>query len=335
MRANVGIRDVARAAGVSVGTVSNVLNYPDQVSPKTLAKVRQTMESLGFVRNDLARQLRMGRGTAIGLVVPNIGNPFFADLAHELEAAAEEAGHTVVVGSSDQNAAREERYIDLFDEQRVRGLLIVPQKGLTPRLARLRTNGTPAVLFEGNVDSDEVCSVALDGSAGGYAAVRHLIEAGRRRVMVAGGPLSQINDRVSGATRAAKEDPHVILSIVETDDLTVEEGRNVAERILALREEDRPDAVFAANDLLAIGLIQTLTMDRRISVPRDIAVVGYDDIDFAASTFVPLTTIRQPRRVLARVALDMLESEVSGLEEHTHHRQLIEPELIVRQSSLH
>jgi LacI family transcriptional regulator len=333
MRANVGIRDVARAAGVSVGTVSNVLNYPDQVSAKTLAKVQQTMQSLGFVRNDLARQLRMGRSTAIGFVVVNVANPFFADLAHELEAAAEEVGHTIVLGSSDQNAARERRYIDLFDEQRVRGLLIVPQQGLTPQLSRLRASGTPVVLFDGNIESDEVCSVGLDGSAGGYIAVRHLVETGRRRLVVAGGPLSQIGDRMSGAARAAQETPGVTLSIIETDDLTVEQGRLVAERILALREEDRPDAVFAANDLLAIGVIQTLILDRRLSVPRDIAIVGYDDIDFAASTVVPLSTIRQPRESLARAALELLEQEVAGDENHKHGRHLLQPELIVRASS--
>jgi LacI family transcriptional regulator len=333
MRSNVGIRDVAQAAGVSVGTVSNVLNYPDQVSAKTLAKVQQAMQSLGFVRNGLARQLRMGRGTAIGFVVVNIANPFFADLAHELESAAEEVGHTVVLGSSDQNAAREQRYIDLFDEQRVRGLLIVPQQGLTPRLSRLRAGGTPVVLFDGNIESDEVCSVGLDGSAGGYMAVRHLVETGRRRLVVAGGPLSQIGDRVSGAARAAQETPGVTLSIIETEDLTVQQGRLVAERILALREEDRPDAVFAANDLLAIGLVQTLIVDRTLSIPRDIAIVGYDDIDFAASTVVPLSTIRQPRESLARAALDLLEQEVAGDELHQHGRHLLQPELIVRASS--
>jgi LacI family transcriptional regulator len=333
MRANVGIRDVARAAGVSVGTVSNALNYPDQVSPKTLAKVQLTMESLGFVRNDLARQLRMGRGNAIGFVVPNIGNPFFADLAHELESAAEETGHTIVVGSSDQSAAREQRYIDLFDEQRVRGLLIVPQQGLTPRLSRLRLGGTPVVLFDSNIDSDDVCTVGLDGTAGGYVAVRHLVDTGRRRLVVAGGPLSQIGDRVSGAARAAQETPGITLSIIETDDLTVENGRHVAERILAIPDEDRPDAVFAANDLLAIGIIQTLALDRRISVPHDIAVVGYDDIDFAASTIVPLTTIRQPRESLARLALGMLEEEVAGGDAHVHGRHLVQPELILRAST--
>jgi LacI family transcriptional regulator len=333
MRANAGIRDVARAAGVSVGTVSNVLNYPDRVSQKSLTKVKATMTELGFVRNDLARQLRMGRSNAIGLVVVNVANPFFADLAHELEAAAEEAGHTVVIGSSDQNPDREQRYIDLFNEQRVRGLLIVPQHGLTERLARLRANGTPVVLFDSNVDSHQVCSVGLDGVAGGYIAVRHLIETGRRRLVVAGGPLSQISDRVSGASRAARESPDVTLSIMETSDLTVDEGRKVAERILALRQEDRPDAVFAANDLLAIGLLQTLILDRGLSVPGDIAIVGYDDVDFAASTVVPLTTIRQPRESLARAALELLEEEISGSEHHQHGRHLLQPELIVRASS--
>lgn len=333
MRASVGIRDVALAAGVSVGTVSNVLNYPDQVSQKTLIKVQTTMNELGFVRNDLARQLRMGRGNAIGLVVVNVANPFFAELAHELEAVAEEAGHTVVIGSSDQDPDREQRYIDLFDEQRVRGLLIVPQQGVTPRLARLRAHGTPAVLFDSNVDSDQVCSVGLDGVAGSYMAVRHLIDTGRRRLVVAGGPLSQISDRVSGASRAARETPEVTLSIMETSDLTVDEGRKVAERILALRKEDRPDAVFAGNDLLAIGLLQTLVLDRRLSVPGDIAIVGYDDIDFAASTVVPLTTIRQPRESLARAALELLEEEISGKEDHQHGRHLLQPQLIIRGSS--
>ncbi len=333
MRANIGIRDVARVANVSVGTVSNVLNHPEQVSPKTLASVQRVMQSLGFVRNDLARQLRMGRGNAIGLVVVNIANPFFADLAHELEAAAEEAGHTIVLGSSDQSEAREQRYIDLFDEQRVRGLLIVPQHGFTPKLRQLHGRGTPVVLFDSNIDSDEVCSVGLDGSAGGYLAVRHLIETGRRRLVVAGGPLSQIGDRISGAARAANETPTVTLSIIETDDLTVDEGRKVAEHIIGLPEEARPDAIFAANDLLAIGIVQAFILDRRISIPRDIAIVGYDDIDFAASTVVPLSTIRQPRESLARAALDLLEEEIAGQDEHRHGRYLLQPKLVVRESS--
>jgi LacI family transcriptional regulator len=125
----------------------------------------------------------------------------------------------------------------------------------------------------------------------------------------------------------------VTLSIIETDDLTVGEGRHLAESILAKRPEDRPDAVFAANDLLAIGLIQTLILDRTLSIPQDVAIIGYDDIDFAASTVVPLSTIRQPRESLARAALELLEQEVTGDPNHKHGRHLLKPELIVRASS--
>lgn len=333
MAANVGIREIAQAANVSVGTVSNVLNHPDQVSEKTLAKVRNTMDRLGFVRNDLARQLRMGRGTAIGLVVVNVANPFFADLAHELEAAAEESGLTVVIGSSDQDAEREQRYIELFAEQRVRGLLLVPQHGISPRLSTFRANGTPAILFDPNVDSDQICSVGLDGVAGGYIAAQHLIERGRRHLAIAGGPLAQVSDRVTGASRAVHETADATLSIMETDDLTVDEGRAVGRRLLAMKENERPDAVFAANDLLAIGLLETLMLDGTLSVPGDVAVVGYDDIDFAASTAVPLTSVRQPTELLARAALELLEEELSGADSHVHGRRLLEPHLVVRASS--
>jgi LacI family transcriptional regulator len=256
MKSNVGIRGVAEKAGVSVGTVSKVLNHPDEVSPKNVKKVRDTMAALGFVRNDLARQLRMGGGDAIGLVVVNVGNPFWADLAHALEAAAENVGRTIVIGSSDQDNAREDRYIDLFEEQRVRGLLIAPLNGLTPRLSRLQGTGTPLVLFDSNIESELVCSVGLDGTAGGHLAASHLIETGRRRIMFAGGPFGQVAERFTGASRAAQETPGVTLTMFETHDLTVAEGKIVAQHILGMPAESRPDSVFAANDLLAIGILQ-------------------------------------------------------------------------------
>jgi LacI family transcriptional regulator len=333
MKPNAGIRGVAEQAGVSVGTVSKVLNHPETVSPKTLLKVRNTMAALGFVRNDLARQLRMGRGDAIGLVVVNVANPFFADLAHSLEAAAEKLGRTVVIGSSDQDGAREERYVDLFEEQRVRGVLIAPLNGLTPRLSRLRDTGTPVILFDPNIESDQVCSVALDGNAGGYVAARHLIETGRKRIIFAGGPISQVAERFTGASKAARETPGVTLTLFETSDLTVAEGRSVAAHILTLPATDRPDAIFAANDLLAIGILQELILARDVLVPDDIALVGYDDIDFAASTIVPLTTIRQPLDLLAITALRLLEEEASNMVEHKHGRTLLQPELIIREST--
>src|SRR5699024_6651178 len=143
----VGIREVAQHAGVSIGTVSNVLNRPQVVSAKTLERVTASMQELGFVRNNLARQLKMGSGTTVGLVVLSLANPFFADLAEACEVVAEERGYTVVLGSSDQQPERQARYLDLFEEQRVAGMLIAPVAGMTEQMRHLRRRGMPHVLF--------------------------------------------------------------------------------------------------------------------------------------------------------------------------------------------
>nr|WP_038470373.1 LacI family DNA-binding transcriptional regulator [Arthrobacter sp. PAMC 25486] len=329
----IGIRDVAAHAGVSVGTVSNVLNHPDGVTKRNLSNVLQSMEELGFVRNDLARQLRMGGGTTIGLVVLNISNPFFSDLAHALEEEAERSGHTVIIGSSDQNPEREGRYIDLFEEQRVRGMLIAPLEGETARLTRLSSRGMPVVLFDSSADPKHFCSVTLDGAAGGHMAMAHLIATGRRRVVFAGGPISQVAERLTGVSRAAQENDGVSLSLMETRDLTVAEGRAVGDKIAALPADSRPDAVFAANDLLAVGILQSLIMAPDIRVPEDIALIGYDDIDFAESTMVPLSTIRQPLELIAREALRLLQEESDPASGHVHARHQFLPELVVREST--
>ncbi|WP_022892603.1 LacI family DNA-binding transcriptional regulator [Agromyces subbeticus] len=327
----VGIRDVAEAAQVSVGTVSNALNKPDRVSPTTLARVLAVIDELGFVRNDLARQLKMGAGTTLGMIVLNVANPFFADLAHASEAAAEEAGQTVVLGSSDQLEAREDRYLDLFEEQRVRGMLVAPLDGITQRMRRLRARGMPLILFDIHADRD-FCSVTLDGRAGGELVARHLIESGRRHIAFLGGPLHQVEDRWLGAQRVCAEHQGVRLTHVDTDDQTIADGRAAGAVIEAMPAAERPDAVFAANDLLALGVLQALVMSDQLSVPRDIAVVGYDDIDYAESAIVPLSTVRQSTGLLAEHAIRLVLDEADD-PDHSHEQLKLSPELIVRESS--
>lgn len=327
----VGIRDVAEAAQVSVGTVSNALNKPDRVSPATLARVLAVIDELGFVRNDLARQLKMGAGTTLGMIVLNVANPFFADLAHASEAAAEEAGQTIVLGSSDQLETREDRYLDLFEEQRVRGMLVAPLDGITQRMRRLRARGMPLILFDIHADRD-FCSVTLDGRAGGELVARHLIESGRRHIAFLGGPLHQVEDRWLGAQRVCAEYQGVRLTHVDTDDQTIADGRAAGAVIEAMPAAERPDAVFAANDLLALGVLQALVMSDQLSVPRDIAVVGYDDIDYAESAIVPLSTVRQSTGLLAEHAIRLVLDEADD-PDHRHEQLKLAPELIVRESS--
>lgn len=330
----VSIRDVAVHAGVSVGTVSNVINRVPTVTEANIEKVTASMRALGFVRNELARQLRLGTGSTIGLVVLNVSNPFFADLAHELEEEAERHGNIVVLGSSDQDLDREDRYVELFEEQRVRGLLIAPLDGVSDRVAGVVERGTPVVLFDSTVDPERFCSVALDGDAGGYLAVSHLIETGRRKIVFAGGPAAQVKERWEGAKRAAFEHDGTSIEVMHTADLTVEEGRRIADAILVLPVAERPDAIFAANDLLAVGILQSLILAPDVRVPEDIALIGYDDIDFAASTIVPLSTIRQPRDLIAAKALELLRQEGDPTVPHVHGRHMFAPELVVRRSTL-
>lgn len=330
---SVSVKDVAALAGVSVGTVSNVLNRPDRVAPATVERVQAAIATLGFVRNDAARQLRAGRSRSIGLVVLDVGNPFFTDLARGAERRAAENDLSVLLGNSDSDPSRESRYLDLFEEQRVQGVLISPIEDVSARLRRLQMRGIPAVLVDRPSETREVSSVAVDDVAGGYLAALHLLEIGRRRIAFVGGPAStrQVVDRLSGARRAVEEQPHASLEIVETGALTVLEGRAAGEQMLSRAPSRRPDAVFAANDLLAVGVLQALVMLGSISVPDDVAIIGYDDIDFVSTSVVPLSSIRQPSELIGRRAVELLLSVIE--DESAIENVVFQPELVERQST--
>jgi LacI family transcriptional regulator len=333
MAGPVGIREVAKRAGLSVGTVSNVLNKPETVSAANVRRVTDVMNELGFVRNDLARQLKMGGGTTIGMIVLNVANPFFAALAHACEAAAEEVGYTIVFGSSDQFSSREDRYAELFEQQRVTGMIITPLDGPTTRMEQLRSRGMPLVLFDFRSDTNSFCTLALDGRRGGYVAARHLIESGRKHIAFLGGPRHQVEDRWIGALTACAETSGVRLSHIDTPDQTVSDGREAGLTLRDMPEADRPDAIFAANDLLGLGLMQSVVLAENLRIPEDLAIVGYDDIDYAASAIVPMSTIRQPVELLARESIRLVLSEKTDGTDHVHEHLLLEPELIVRDSS--
>ena len=325
----ISVRDVAERAGVSVGTVSNVLNNPERVAPATSERVLAAIEDLGFVRNDAARQLRAGHSRSIGMIVLDVRNPFFTDVARGAETTAAEARLSVLLANSDERADREAAYLDLFEEQRVRGILITPVGEVVPRLEQLRSRGIPCVLVDRLARTPGFSSVSVDDEAGGRLALEHLADVGRKHVVFVGGPftLQQVRDREAGARLVAKE-RGIRLDVVETASLTAAEGMR-AGRLLA-ESEEHPDAVFAANDVVALGLLQGL-IQSGMRVPQDIAIIGYDDIDFAAAATVPITSIRQPRERIGTEAVELLLAELDGTEEP---RQIVfQPELVVRAST--
>jgi LacI family transcriptional regulator len=329
----VSVKDVAALADVSVGTVSNVLNRPGKVAPATVERVHAAIEQLGFVRNDAARQLRAGRSRSIGLVVLDVRNPFFTDVARGAERRAAESDLAILLGNSDDDPAREAAYLDLFEQQRVHGVLITPVEDVTAQLERLHQRGTPAVLVDRRSDDDDFSSVSVDDDAGGYMAVRHLLETGRRRIAFVGGPpaVRQVTDRLAGARRAVAAQPDATLEVLETGALTVLEGRAAGERLRDRPPAERPDAVFAANDLLAVGVLQALVMLGSVKVPDEMAIIGYDDIDFSAATVVPLSSIRQPSELIGFRAVELLIAEVEGA--GTREQVVFQPELVVREST--
>jgi LacI family transcriptional regulator len=330
------MRDVAAAASVSVGTVSNVLNSPGKVAPSTVARVQAAIDELGFVRNDAARQLRAGRSRSVGLVVLDVGNPFFTDIARAAERRAGEMDLTILLGTSDDDPRRERTYIDTFDEQRVFGLLVSPIGDDLSRLGALQRRGTPVVLVDRDGNGTTFDSVAVDDIAGARMAVGHLVDTGRRRIAFVGGPaeLRQVRDRRAGAQQAVDVVPDAVLEVIDTPALTVLEGRAVGEVLRDRPPASRPDAVFCANDLLAIGVLQALSLFGDLRVPRDIALIGYDDIDFARSAVIPLSSIRQPTARIGATAIDLLIDAAEDPSNHHPAHVVFQPELVIRASTV-
>ncbi|QKW39501.1 LacI family DNA-binding transcriptional regulator [Actinomadura sp. NAK00032] len=335
------IREVARRAGVSVGTVSNVLNRPDLVAEATRDRVRAAIEELGFVRNESARRLRRRPERtagefgdqprrAFGIVVEDLTNPYASDVARGAEAALNEAGHDALWLSSDHSSAKERRSLQLLEEQQAAGVLIIPVGRPPGDISRLRAAGMSVVVIDR--DSADACSARVDHFAGGEIAAARLLGIGRERIVfVTGVPEPQpCVDRRDGAARTLVEAGLGEPATLVQDALSPTEGQAAAHEVLAM--SPRPDGVFCANDLLAIGLINELTR-LGVRVPDDIAVIGYDDIELAASAAVPLTTIRQPRRELGWEAAELALAEIGEGKSHQHRQVVQRPELVIRESA--
>ncbi len=329
----VGIRDVASLAGVSQGSVSHYLNHPDRVSPPMRERIQRAIDQLGFVRNNVASQLRLGRSAAIAYMAPDVGNPFFATIVEGVESRAVTEGLSVFIVNSHRDRAREDAYLRMFEQNRIQGILVASYDSLEERLLAIRSRGIPSVIVGQHAQSDAQPSVSVDEVRGGYLAGQHLVASGRRRLAYAGGPMSihQVHDRYQGASDAVRDQPGATIEIIPVDERTIDDGRRVAEQIVGRPAWQRPDGVFAANDLTALGLLQGL-VDGGVRVPEDIALVGYDDIEFGASSLVPLTTIRTPQMGFGVRAMDLLIGEMAGQPLAERHL-ILDPELVVRASS--
>jgi len=329
-RRRASISDVARLAQVSVGTVSNVLNRPDRVSPTTRERVLAAIDDLAFVPNGSARQLRAGTITTAGAIVLDVSNPFFTDVARGIEDRLEEADYTLMLASSDENPEREARYLRLFEEHGVQGVMVVPSTPDLEHLEALRARGLRVVLLDRPSPVDTLSSVAVDDRAGAAAAARHLVELGHERIAFLNGPhtIRQCADRSAGLAEALVElglDPGEALVEITIATLNADGGQAGTEQVLDLAE--RPTATMCVNDLTALGALRTLRA-AGVPVPSGMAVVGYDDVAFAGELATPLTSVRQPTHQLGHRAADLLLDPDDAVEQVT-----FQPELVIREST--
>jgi LacI family transcriptional regulator len=333
-----GIRQVAARAGVAVGTVSAYLNHPDRVSAERARRIAEAIDELGFVPSSAGRQLRLGVSTLIGYLSPDLSNPRFSELAQEVEYRAERLGMTVFFAHSHGDREREDAYLEAFEQRQVRGLLVSSFQPIEARLAAMRERGTPSVLVGRRACDVLQPSVSIDDVSGGRQAGEHLIAHGCRRLAFVGGPLpvQQVSDRLEGmrnAAVAASVDPPEVIEVAER---SIAAGRAVGAALAARPAAQRPDGVLAANDVLALGLLQALVAGG-VSVPGDLALVGYDDNEFAEASLIPLTSVRARHDDFGAAAVDLLfeaiEHGKGSIADGATKQRVYEPELIVRESS--
>ena len=329
----VGIRDVAERAGVSISTVSNALNRPEWVRDELVARVRQAADDLGYVPLQAAQQLRAGRSGMLGMTVINIANPFFAAMVAGAEEAAAASGYRILVGNDDDDAEKEREHLRLFERVQVEGVLVSPYGAPGESISHLRARGIPVVLVDAVDDEGALPAVSFDDVAGGRLSADHLLESGRRRLAFVGAreEVRQVRERLEGARAAVAAHPDATLEVVWSARTTAQLGRELGERIAAAPTDRRPDGIVAANDHLACGIVFGLIASG-VRVPEDIAVVGYDDIEFASVAAVPLTSVRQPAREMGRRAAELLIARIAG-DERDGATVLFEPELVVRAST--
>jgi LacI family transcriptional regulator len=331
-----GMREVARACGVSVSTVANVLSRPSIVAPETRRRVQQAIDRLGYVPNGPARQLRGAPSPIVGSITLDLANPFYAEVNRGIEDGLAPAGCLVLACSTDLSPATEARLLHLLQQQAVRGLIVSPTGPDPAPLVELSRRGTPVVLIDHPKGRLDLCAVAVDDLLGGQLAAEHLIALGHRRIAFLGatvdpGPVSRRRDGLRLALAAAGLDPAESLLDIRVQvhpPPLVDAAAAAAELILAATPP--PTAVVCLNDTAALGLLDGLEA-RGVRVPADISVIGYDDLSFARRLAPPLTTVGQPKYQLGRAAAELLLDEAQP--GHTHREVRFQPSLVVRAST--
>lgn len=326
------IHDVARRAGVSIATVSRVLNSTTQVKPEAAERVRAAAQALQYHPNHAARALRANRATTIGLLISDIQNPFFTALIRGVEDVAQREGYSLILCNSDENPEKERQYIEVLCAEQVAGAIVVPTRERQHAVQLFRDRQIPVVAVDRRIESRHVDSVLVDNVRGAREAVDHLIANGYRRIGMITGPQNTTTgrERLEGYQQALRSagishDP----ALERFGSFKEESGKHLTEELL---QTTRMDALFVANNLLTLGALEALHT-RHLRIPDDIAVVGFDEMPWAALSVVSLTTVTQPVYDLGSTAALRLFQRLRHPGAFTKQEIILAPTLCVRGSS--
>ena len=324
--------DVAKRAGVAAITVSRVVNDSGPVSARVRVRVEQAIAELGYVPNSVARSLRTKRTDTIALVLTDMTNPFFTTVARGVEDTASDAGLMLIICNTDERDADEQRYVEMLLQRQVDGILLVPARGGDVAIEQCAGQHTPVVVVDRRLARRVADVVRGDSRGGAFELGRLLASLGHRTTAVLSGPkaVSTADDRVAGfrAALAGVEGTHP--PRVYRGEYTINNGREMAR--LALSASPRPTALFAANNFIAIGVLQALD-EMAVRVPEDVAVVGFDDLPPAMVTFPFLTVAAQPAYEMGQRAVAMLLERLSGGASQKFREVVLPTPLVIRRSS--
>ncbi|GAW92364.1 LacI family DNA-binding transcriptional regulator [Calderihabitans maritimus] len=330
----VTIKDIAKRAGVSYSTVSRALNNRPEVNEKTRREIQKLAEEMGYRPNAIARGLVTQKTGTLGLVIPDITNPFFPEVARGAEEEADRRGYNVFLCNTAWDLEKEQRYLEALVSKRVDGIILSSASEDSEYVARLARSGPPLILINRVLKQVNTNYVVIDNIRGAYMVVEHLLDLGHRRIAYIGGPekLEPSRERFEGYRLA------LAARGVDIDPLLVRYGKFKKEdgyRNACVLLEDpalRPTAIFAANDILALGVIQA-ARDLGLQVPEQLSVVGFDDIPFVSYGEIRLTTVAQPKYAMGEMAAKILLDEIQNASKQQKKHVVLQPELVIRNSS--
>ena len=324
------LRDVAKQAQVSVGTVSNVLNRPSQVSEETRFKVRQAIDILGFMPNATMKS-KNTESIVIGVILPLSNNPFYEDLTQGIEDAIAKAGLCVLVGYSREDVAIELQILTSMIDAGFKGVIVTPVGPRSQVFEKFIDKNVRVGYISQTDEQPNQCSVSIDQVRGGYIGLEYLHKLGHKEVLWVSGPdhHHQSNQRFVGISQAAQKFG-VELTVMKAPALDFLDGEQMGAAIIAAGA--LPDAIFAGNDTLAMGIINYLA-SVGVTVPGQVSVLGYDNTSYAESGLVPLTTVSQTPYQLGVIMGTQMVAELSAGTEHVHQHVVFQPQIVERAST--